>query len=72
MCHEIYFAAFLNIKRSLPNMHFIICGDLVHGDGKIQTPGQLPPFGEQVKYDVKDSVPMHELCKGTRLQMYQK
>ena len=59
MC-EMFYRFFITIKRSLPNLKYIIAGDFE----------QLLPVRDRVEdCDYKNSIALHELSDGNRLQL---
>jgi 5-methylcytosine-specific restriction protein A len=59
MMKEQFYAMFVNIKKSAPQIQFIVTGDFE----------QLPPVNDSWEGDYKNSAALHELCDGNRLQL---
>ena len=60
MVQEIYYKFFIYLKRSNPKIKFIIAGDFQ----------QLTPVKDRVKKcDYKNSLALHDLCDGNKLQL---
>ena len=60
MVQEIYYKFFIYLKRANPKIKFIIAGDFE----------QLMPVKDRVKKcDYKNSLALHELCDGNKLQL---
>ena len=60
MVQEIYYRFFIYLNRANPNIKFIIAGDFE----------QLSPVKDRVKKcDYKNSLALHELCDGNKLQL---
>ena len=60
MVQEIYYKFFIYLKRANPKIKFIIAGDFE----------QLLPVKDRVtKCDYKNSLALHELCDGNKLQL---
>jgi hypothetical protein len=59
MMKEQFYAMFINIKKSYPQLQFIVTGDFE----------QLPPVNDSWTGDYKNSAALYELCSGNRLQL---
>ena len=60
MVSELFYKFFIVLKRSLPDIRFIIAGDFA----------QLLPINDRIiDCDYKESFELNELCSGNRLQI---
>jgi ATP-dependent exoDNAse (exonuclease V) alpha subunit len=59
MCHEMFYKYFLVIKKIKPNLKFIISGNY----------DQLLPVNDRANFNYQDSVALHDICDGNRLNL---
>ena len=59
MCHEMFYKYFLVIKKIKPDLKFIIAGNF----------DQLLPVNDRANFNYQDSVALHDICDGNRLNL---